>query len=181
MKELLAKIKEALISALPITAIVYLMSLTPWFDFSKHELISFTIGAVLLIVGIGFFNLGADLAMTPMGTHVGSGLSRQKRLGLLLGVCFALGVLITVAEPDLQVLAKQVAGVMNGTVLIVAVGVGVGSTPLDRMTGRKKIARQSVLPLKSWFRITAITKLSTRVAMVLTAIRPISSVRRVLK
>ena len=126
MKELLEKIKEALISALPITAIVYLMSLTPWFDFSRDELVSFTVGAVLLIVGIGFFNLGADLAMTPMGTHVGSGLSRQKRLGLLLSVCFALGVLITVAEPDLQVLAKQVAGVMDGTLLIITVGIGVG-------------------------------------------------------
>ena len=127
MKELLSKIKEALISALPITAIVYLMSLTPWFDFATHELISFTIGAVLLIVGIGFFNLGADLAMTPMGTQVGAGLSKQKKLGLLLSVCFALGVLITVAEPDLQVLAKQVAGVMNGMALIVTVGVGVGA------------------------------------------------------
>ena len=126
MKELLSKIKEALISALPITAIVYLISLTPWFDFSPNELISFSVGAVLLVLGIGFFNLGADLAMTPMGTHVGSGLSRQKRLGLLLSVCFALGVLITIAEPDLQVLAKQVAAVMNGTVLIVAVGFGVG-------------------------------------------------------
>ena len=126
MKELLEKIKEALISALPITAIVYLMSLTPWFDFSRDELIAFTIGAVLLILGIGFFNLGADLAMTPMGTHVGSGLSRQKKLGLLLSVCFALGVLITVAEPDLQVLAKQVAGVMDGNLLIIAVGIGVG-------------------------------------------------------
>ncbi len=126
MKELIGKIKEALLSALPITAIVYLMALTPWFDFSREEFISFTVGAVLLILGIGFFNLGADLAMTPMGTHVGSGLSKQKRLGLLLGVCFALGVLITVAEPDLQVLAKQVAGVMDGTLLIVAVGVGVG-------------------------------------------------------
>ena len=126
MKELLEKIKEALISALPITAIVYLMSLTPWFDFSRDELITFTIGAVLLILGIGFFNLGADLAMTPMGTHVGSGMSRQKKLGLLLSVCFALGVLITVAEPDLQVLAKQVAGVMDGNLLIIAVGIGVG-------------------------------------------------------
>ncbi len=126
MKELLSKIKEALISALPITAIVYIMALTPWFDFTKAELISFSIGAVLLIVGIGFFNLGADLAMTPMGTHVGSGLSKQKKLGLLLGVCFALGVLITVAEPDLQVLANQVQKVIGRWELIIAVGIGVG-------------------------------------------------------
>ncbi len=127
MKELFAKIREALVSALPITAIVYLMSLPPWFDFSPNELISFTVGAVLLILGIGLFNLGADLAMTPMGTHVGAGLSRQRKLGLLLGVCFVLGMLITIAEPDLQVLANQVKDVMNGTALIVAVGAGVGA------------------------------------------------------
>ena len=81
----------------------------------------------MLILGIGLFNLGADLAMTPMGTHVGAGLSRQKKLWLLLAVCFVLGMLITVAEPDLQVLANQVSAVMNGTILVYAVGVGVGA------------------------------------------------------
>ena len=129
LKELRAKIEEALISALPITAIVYLMALLPFFDFdmSAAELITFTVGAVLLIVGIGLFNLGADLAMTPMGAHVGSGLSRQKKLSLLLIVCFVLGMLITIAEPDLQVLANQASAVMNGTVLIYTVGLGVGA------------------------------------------------------
>ena len=127
MKELWSKIKEALISALPITAIVYIMALTPWFNFSHVELITFTISAVLLVVGIGLFNLGADLAMTPMGTHVGAGLSSQRKLSLLLIVCFVLGMLITIAEPDLQVLATQVGAVMNGTLLIYAVGVGVGA------------------------------------------------------
>ena len=127
MKELFEKIKEALISALPVTAIVYILALTPLFSLSSTELITFTVGAVLLVLGIGLFSLGADLAMTPMGTHVGSGLSRQKKLGLLLGVCFVLGMLITIAEPDLQVLAKQVSAVMNGTLLIYAVGAGVGA------------------------------------------------------
>ena len=127
MKELLDKIKEALLSALPITAIVYALSLTPWFNFTTAELITFTVGAVLLVVGLGLFSLGADMAMTPMGAHVGAGLSRQKKLALLLIVCFVLGMLITIAEPDLQVLAKQVSAVMNGTVLIYAVGIGVGA------------------------------------------------------
>ncbi len=127
MKELKAKILEALISALPITAIVYILALLPWFDFSAAELIAFGIGAVMLVVGIGLFNLGADLAMSPMGTHVGAGLSKQRKLGLLLGVCFVLGVLITVAEPDLQVLAGQVDGVIDGKLLVYTVGVGVGS------------------------------------------------------
>jgi len=127
LKELKEKIVEALVSALPITAIVYVLALTPFFDFSTAELITFTVGAVFLILGIGLFNLGADLAMTPMGSHVGSGLSRQKKLGLLLSVCFVLGMLITIAEPDLQVLANQVSAVMNGTLLIYTVGLGVGA------------------------------------------------------
>ena len=128
MRELREKIWEALLSALPITLIVYgLALLTPWFNLTGTELITFSIGAVLLVVGIGMFNLGADLAMTPMGSHVGAGLSRQRKLGLLLSVCFVLGMLITIAEPDLQVLAEQVGAVMNGTVLIYAVGTGVGA------------------------------------------------------
>ena len=127
MKVLWEKIEEALVSALPVTLIVYILAMTPLVNFSATELITFTIGAVLLILGIGLFNLGADLAMTPMGVHMGSGLSRQKKLWLLLAVCFVMGMLITVAEPDLQVLAKQVSAVMNGTVLIYAVGVGVGA------------------------------------------------------
>ncbi len=127
MNELWEKIKEALLSALPVTAIVYILALTPLFDLSVTELITFTVGAVMLILGIGLFSLGADMAMTPMGAHVGSGLSRQKNLILLLSVCFGLGMLITIAEPDLQVLANQVKAVMNGTVLIYAVGFGVGA------------------------------------------------------
>ncbi len=127
MRELWEKIKEALVSALPVTAVVYILALTPLVDLSATELITFTIGAVLLILGIGLFNLGADLAMTPMGVHMGSGLSRQKKIGLLLAVCFVMGMLITVAEPDLQVLATQVGAVMNGTLLVYAVGIGVGA------------------------------------------------------
>ncbi len=127
MKELKDKIWEALVSTLPITVIVYIIALTPWVDLSAVELISFTIGAVLLVLGIGLFNLGADLAMTPMGTQMGAGLSRQRKLGLLLAVCFVMGMLITIAEPDLQVLAKQVGSVMNGTLLVYTVGIGVGA------------------------------------------------------
>lgn len=127
MKELRSKLWEALLSSLPITLIVYVLAMTPLFDLTRSELITFTIGAVFLVVGIGLFNLGADLAMTPMGSHVGAGLSRQRKLGLLLSVCFVLGMLITIAEPDLQVLAEQVSAVMNGTVLIYTVGLGVGA------------------------------------------------------
>ena len=123
---LVKKIKEALVSVLPVVAIVVLLNLTPIVNFSGLEISVFLVCAFFLILGIGLFNLGADMAMTPMGEHIGAGLSRTKKLSLLLGVCFAMGVLITVAEPDLTVLAEQVKGVINGTVLVLAVGVGVG-------------------------------------------------------
>ena len=125
-KILMSKIKEALFSVLPITLIVLIISFTPRVDLTTNETIIFAISALFLILGIGLFNLGADLAMTPMGEHVGSGLTKSKKISLLLSVCFIMGVLITVAEPDLSVLAGQVSNVINSTVLIVTVGVGVG-------------------------------------------------------
>ncbi len=126
VKALLLKLKEALISVLPVTLIVLIISFTPLVDFTATEMIVFCASAVFLIIGIALFNLGADLAMTPMGEHVGSGLTKSKKLIVLLPVCFVMGLLITIAEPDLSVLASQVAAVMNGTLLIVTVGVGVG-------------------------------------------------------
>ncbi len=127
MKRILAlKLKESLTSVLPVTAIVLVLSFTPLIDLSVKEMLIFSASAIVLIIGMALFNMGADMAMTPMGEQVGSGLSRSKSIGLLLIVCFAMGVLITVAEPDLSVLASQVAEVMNGTLMIVTVGVGVG-------------------------------------------------------
>jgi hypothetical protein len=121
-KLLFGKVREALFSVMPITLIVIILNFTPLVNLSITEVVVFSVSAVFLILGIGFFTLGADVAMTPMGEHVGSGLARSGNLKLLLFVCFALGVLITIAEPDLAVLADQV-----GSDLIVAfVGLGVG-------------------------------------------------------
>lgn len=106
--------------------IVLIFALTPITDFSKKEIVTFVVSAIFLILGIALFNVGADMAMTPMGEYVGAGLTKSKKLPLLLGVGFIMGVLITVAEPDLSVLAEQVSAVMNNVVLIVTVGVGVG-------------------------------------------------------
>ena len=123
MKKLLfSKIREALISVLPVTLIVMILNCTPLLHLGGRELIMFCVSAVFLILGIGFFTLGADVAMTPMGEHVGAGLTRSRSIWLLLAVCFLLGVLITVAEPDLTVLADQV----GSKLIILFVGVGVG-------------------------------------------------------
>ncbi len=123
---LLKKIYESFISVVPVAAIVLVLYMTPLVSLTPRELIVFLISAFFLVLGIGLFNLGADLAMTPMGGQVGGGLARTGKTGLLLGVACLMGVLITVAEPDLSVLAGQVSAVMNGTVLILAVGIGVG-------------------------------------------------------
>ena len=125
-KSLREKLKEALVSVVPVSLLVFLLSVTPWVDISQHELFVFAGAATLLVIGIGLFNVGADMAMTPMGQHIGEGLTKSKKLGILLSVCFVMGLLITVAEPDLAVLAGQVAAVMDGTMLIATVGVGVG-------------------------------------------------------
>lgn len=126
VKVLLLKIKDALFSVLPITLIVIILCLTKVIDLTSQELFTFIISSVTLIIGIGLFNLGADLAMTPMGSSVGVGLTKTKKLGLLIVVCFVMGVLITIAEPDLSVLADQLVGFINPTTLIITIGVGVG-------------------------------------------------------
>lgn len=123
MKKLLhSKIKESLISVLPVTLIVIILNFTPLVNFSINEIVVFSVSALFLILGIGFFTLGADVAMTPMGEYVGSGLTKSKNLKLLLVICFALGFLITIAEPDLTVLASQV----GSNLIIIFVGLGVG-------------------------------------------------------
>ncbi|MBR6934884.1 MAG: DUF1538 domain-containing protein, partial [Clostridia bacterium] len=113
-------------SVLPVMLIVLIICFTPLVDLSTAEITAFIVASVMLVIGIGLFNLGADLAMSPMGEHVGSGLSKSGKPALLLIVCFVMGVMITIAEPDLSVLAGQVSDMVKNYVLIGVVGVGVG-------------------------------------------------------
>lgn len=121
---LLEKVYESVASVLPITVIVLLLSISI-VPFQAGTLTLFLFGAVLLIFGMGFFTLGVEMSMIPMGEGIGVQLSRARKIWIPLGVCFVLGILITVAEPDLQVLAQQVPSVPN-LVLILTVAVGVG-------------------------------------------------------
>lgn len=124
-KKLKEKIHESISSVLPISLLVLLLSvLFLPVDLSTMGL--FIAGAVLLIFGMGLFTLGADMAMVPMGNHMGARLTKSKNIWFLAGIAFLMGLLITVAEPDLTVLANQVQGVSNLTlILTVAVGVGI--------------------------------------------------------
>ena len=118
------KIRESLSSVLPITAIVLLLSFT-LAPVPMGTLGLFFLGAVMLIVGMGLFTLGADMSLMQMGNHIGAHLTRSRNLKLMVGVMFIMGVFITMAEPDLTVLANQVPGIPN-PLLIGAVAFGVG-------------------------------------------------------
>ena len=118
------KTREAAISVLPIVAIVLVLCLFVM-PMQADLLLCFLIGAVMIVVGMGLFSLGAEVAMMPIGSKIGTALTKTKNLPLILGVSFLLGFAITVAEPDLQVLAATVPHIKNSALLI-TVGVGVG-------------------------------------------------------
>ena len=119
------KVKEAFSSVLPITVIVLALCFTV-IPIESGTFLAFIVGATLVVVGMGLFTLGADTAMTPIGEYVGSTVMRSKKLWIIIPVCFIVGVLITVSEPDLSVLATQLSGTVNYWALILTVGVGVG-------------------------------------------------------
>ena len=119
------KILESLSAVLPITGIVLLLSifLVP---LGTGAIVMFFVGAVLLIVGMGMFQLGAEMAMSPLGEGIGVQISKSKRLIFIALISLLMGVLITMAEPDLQVLSDQVPAVPNATLIFtVALGVGI--------------------------------------------------------
>lgn len=118
------KVMESLSAVLPITGIVLLLSviLVP---IELGTIMMFAVGAIMLIFGMGFFQLGAEIAMTPLGEGIGVQISKTKKVGIVLLIGFLMGAIITISEPDLQVLAEQVPSIPN-IVLILTVAVGVG-------------------------------------------------------
>ena len=120
-----AKAKESIQAVLPILFIVLLLSFTVA-PVSASILLEFMIGAVFVIIGMLFFSMGAEMSMSPMGERVGGSMLKTKKLWVILLLGFFLGVIITISEPDLQVLAAQVPSVPN-MVLILSVAAGVGA------------------------------------------------------
>ncbi len=118
------KLNEALKAVLPIIGIVLVLCFTVA-PISPSILMAFLLGAVLLVVGMMFFTLGVELSMTPMGERVGTCMTQSKKLSVMVLLSFLLGIVITVSEPDLQVLAEQVPSIPN-FVLIFSVAFGVG-------------------------------------------------------
>ena len=109
---------------LPVTCIVLILGITIT-PIPLDPLMLFLAGAAFLIIGMGFFTLGVDMAMMPIGEKVGAQLAKAKKLPVIVIACVIIGAMVTVAEPDLQVLARQTPAVPD-MVLILAVAAGVG-------------------------------------------------------
>ena len=122
--KLLEKSREAFAAVLPIVTLVIILSLSVA-PIPSGVMLSFFMGTLMLLGGMMLFSVGAEVAMQPMGEQIGARVTRSKNLTLILVLGFVLGLLITVSEPDLQVLARQVQAIPN-MVLILSVGVGVG-------------------------------------------------------
>ena len=118
----LKKLKESIISVLPISVIVIIINFLTK-PMETNSLISFIFGSLFIIVGMCLYTLGVDTAMTPIGTHIGSKITKTRKIWYILLMSFILGFIITIAEPDLTVLESQ-AGIKNLT-YIIALGIGI--------------------------------------------------------
>jgi len=118
------KIQESLAAVLPITIIVLFLSVFV-VPLQTGIVVLFLFGAMMLIVGMGLFQLGVEIAMLPLGESIGADFSKTRKLWIVVLTSFIIGFVITVAEPDLQVLANQVPSIPNA-VLIFTVSIGVG-------------------------------------------------------
>lgn len=123
MDSLKQKFFESIISILPVMIIIMLVSTI--LNFSLPTLISVIISTLLLLIGISLFTYGSDLSMIEIGKSVGSKLVNTRKPFLIFIISFVVGIIITVAEPDLKVLANQMTAI-NPYIFIICVGLGVG-------------------------------------------------------
>ena len=126
MKDIITdKIKESFTSVLPITLIVLLISIFKN-DASLINLVpSFLIGALLIIIGMTVFDIGANLSMVKMGSSIGKHITKKRKVLFILIMCFLVATIITMAEPDLLVLSEQIPNISK-LVVIISVSLGVG-------------------------------------------------------
>lgn len=123
-QKLREKTLESLAAVLPITMIVLVLSIL-LVPIELGTMTMFLTGSVMLVIGMGLFQMGSEMAMTPLGEGVGVETAKAKKLSTVLLIAFLMGMIVTIAEPDLQVLAQQVPSIPNA-VLVYSVAIGVG-------------------------------------------------------
>ena len=135
-KQLVGAMSESLKSVLPIVVIVLALSIT-LAPMESGILVMFMFGTLMLIMGMSLFTIGSGISMEPIGEGIGSQLGKSKKLIFPMLICLVLGIIITIAEPDLQVLAEQVPSIPN-MVLIICVAIGVGIFLMISLVRSKK-------------------------------------------
>ncbi len=144
MAHIFTSIKESLTSVLPIAIIVLILSVT-CVTLDAGVLVLFLFGTILLILGMSFFTIGSTISMEPLGDGIGKSLNKNSKIIFPLIICFVLGFLITISEPDLQVLAEQVPTIPNA-MLISCVGIGVGIfLSITLLRNKKEISLRGML------------------------------------
>ena len=122
MKENISlKIKESLSAVIPITLIVSILSITIT-PLDTDVILEFIIGAIMLVIGTGFFTLGAEMSMSIIGERIGADTIKRKNIFMVVLILIVLGTLVTIAEPDLKVLAAQVSSI-PANLIVTVVGI----------------------------------------------------------
>ena len=124
-KDFFDKVKESAISILPFFLIISVLYLI-FLPFSTWTFVSIIIATIIMIFGMSLFNVGVDMSTMKMGGYVGSNLSKSRRFSFMLILSFILGFIVTIAEPDLMVLAEQVTGIGSKWIILITVSMGTG-------------------------------------------------------
>ena len=125
VREFIDKCKESAVSILPFFAIILVLYLI-FVPFSIWAMVAIMVATMLMIMGMAMFNVGVDMSTMKMGGYVGSHLSGSRRLSFMAILSFVLGFMVTIAEPDLMVLAEQVPGVSSKWIILITVSLGTG-------------------------------------------------------
>lgn len=105
------KLSEAAKSVIPIVAIVLVLSLTIA-PIPTDLMLSFLLGTLFLVLGMGLFSLDTEMSMTPIGSKIGTSLTATKNLPLILIVAVA-----NEGRTDTVMNAARAAGAAGGTVI----------------------------------------------------------------
>ena len=140
LKEWLSKFKESLLSTLPIAVVMVVFFLVCRYGLpadafvspidgaalaiTDSQMISFSVAVVMIVVGMALFNLGTDQSMTEIGRIIGGSIIKKNKFFFVIAMTFIIGVLVTIAEPDLSVLSGQIG--INKEIIVISIGVGVG-------------------------------------------------------
>ncbi|WP_071396547.1 DUF1538 domain-containing protein [Bacillus tuaregi] len=130
MNVLVSKFKEVLYAVLPITVIVLILHFT-LAPLDSALFFRFIIGAILIIIGLAIFLFGVDLGITPIGRSMGGTIAKSNKIWIVIIAGLMLGFFISIAEPDLHILARQVdlvtAGLISKASIVLVVSIGIGA------------------------------------------------------